>query len=113
MSDYPECEKLKETEAERNIIGDFLEWLLNEKGLDICEFKESYETKNENDEPRTITLNTIRVNRKDREEEEEPGAYMRTGYTRDRCLEEFFNIDMKKVEKERCAMLEACRQGVI
>ena len=107
---YPECDKLAEAKEESQSIGYFLEWLLHDKGYEVCEFKESYEDTvldHHGEYSITVKLATTRDYPDDLIEED--GAYLRVGTRIEDFLAEYFNIDMKKVEEERRAMLEACQ----
>jgi hypothetical protein len=80
MNEYPEHEKLKAVKDRSQAIGEFLEWLQEEKGLSICKWS---------DEEREYLL-----------------AYVST----QALLAEFFKIDRKKLEEEKEGMLEAFRE---
>ena len=110
---YPECEKLAKASEESRSIGYFLEWLLHTKGYEVCEFKESYEDTvldddAERGDDRTITVKLATTRDYPNDILEEEGAYLRVGTKIEDFLAEYFDIDMKKVEDERSAMLEAC-----
>lgn len=38
---YPECEKMKDVQEDSQKIGEFLDWLLNKRGLVICKWEKS------------------------------------------------------------------------
>jgi hypothetical protein len=80
----PECEKLAAIKDEGQVIGEFLEWLEG-KGWFLCEYKDDYCKGN-------MPLPVI--------------------FNKDRLLAEYFYIDLKKVEAERCALLEEIRRNV-
>ena len=113
---YPECEKLAEASKESQSIGHFLEWLLDDKGYEVCEFKEEYEEETADGDPITVNLFTQREWYDDgHDEAADSGTYIRVpnpqkngGSIIEGFLAEYFDIDMKKVEEERRAMLEVC-----
>jgi len=80
---YSECEKMAEVKDKSQVIGEFLEWLQYFKEMTICKLVEG-----------------------EGEMEYSP-IYLNT----EELLAEFFNIDLKKVEKERCQMLAELRKG--
>lgn len=80
----PECDKLLEVKDESQSIGDFLDWLTHEKKIVLCEWREV-----------------------DRDEEEDgfhDGHYP-TYDTIEQLLAKYFEINLKKLEKERRKML--------
>ncbi len=76
MSKYPECEKLSAVTSKSRAIGEFLDWLEGEKQLVLAQWN------NEN------------------------GRLYGSRHNQEALLAEFFDIDLKEVEKERRAMLE-------
>lgn len=108
-TEYPECKKLSATHKERLIVGDFIEWLFNEKGFDLCTFETECTQENASGEEETLELKTVRVRYRGFDDEDD-GAYLLVNKTRDTLLAEHFNIDMKKVEVERRAMLDEQRK---
>jgi len=79
--EYPEHEKVRKVQDKSQIIGEFLYWLNSTKGLSIC-----------------------RLGLHGRREEFLPICYPTTD-----LLGEFFEIDMKKLEKEKLKMLDSLR----
>jgi len=78
-SPCPECDKLMMVQDKSHAIGEFLEWLQAEKGVQLAYYSEDKETR---DELFPLHQST------------------------EELLAEFFDIDLKKVEEERRAMLE-------
>jgi len=83
---YPEHEKLKKVEQISHRIGEFLDWL-GEEDMRICEFLDCVDDE----------------------------GFPMKGYwpVRDGILEllaRYFDIDMKKIESEKQAMLQALRE---
>lgn len=75
---YPEHEKLKEIQPDSQKIGEFLEWLQDEKRLELCHFV---------------------------------GDELVPSYTsKMQLLAEFFEIDQKKIEEEKQAMIDEMRR---
>lgn len=77
MSEYPECEKLKAASPKSQAIGEFLDWLEAEKGVQLARYPE--------DSERLVPFS----------------------FSTERLLAEFFGIDLDKVEDERRAMLSS------
>ncbi len=73
----PECDKLTKVAPESQKIGEFIDWLQNEKKIHLAHWQEG-----------------------DREEL----AYAHESI--EKLLAEFFKIDLDKVEKERTALLK-------
>lgn len=120
MSQYPECDKLAAISKESQSIGEFIEWLQQEKGVRLAhygmkekwcscpgfnvfggdEFKDCPKCKgthfqqNEDGTPVLIKSETLMSYPKNTEG----------------LLAEFFKIDMNKVEEERRAMLKSIRK---
>lgn len=80
----PEHDKLKKVRTESNAIGAFLDWLLHERELEICEMPEKSETYF----PVHLPFGTIET-----------------------LLAEYFNIDLKKIEQEKRAILAELREA--
>lgn len=80
--DTPELEKMKAHQPESQIIGSFLDWLTNEKNREIC----TWDTTRHREEFRPV------------------------GKTIEQTLAEYFDVDLKKVEEERRAVLEYARE---
>lgn len=76
----PECDKLLKVSEKSQSIGQFLDWLENEKEFAICEH---YET---------------------------DGDYIPVSINIERLLAEYFGIDMEKVEKERRKILDSLQK---
>lgn len=82
---YPECEKMAAVKDRSQVIGEFLDWLLNEKEFVIAHY-DPYESDHGGE--------TLVCDQKDIEI----------------WLAEFFNIDLDKIEKERCQILDEIRR---
>jgi hypothetical protein len=76
MSKYPECEKMVAVQDKSQAIGEFIEWLQHYKEYEICHICP------------------------------EEGEYAPIYFSTEELLAEFFEIDLKKVEKERRKMLK-------
>ena len=87
MSKYPECEKLSQVRDKSQVIGEFLDWLVCEKEISLVRF-----TDRDTDDP------------------DDPG-YEFINTSIERLLAEFFEIDLNKVEKEKCTMLGELREA--
>lgn len=75
---YPECTKLSDHAGERRTVTEFLEWL-EAQGLHLCEYSPGSNF----------------------------GTYHRTMKSHDALVMGFLEIDTKKLEEERRAMLDA------
>jgi len=82
MSEYPECEKIKNIQSISQEIGEFLEWLEATKKVSLCQWTDGYTGQ----------------------------GYYSFHYNKEELLAEYFNIDLKKVEEERLAMIEKLRE---
>lgn len=82
MPKTPECDKMKAVKPKSQAIGEFLEWLADEKGYAICE-----NTRGAREDWVPIRFNIEEI------------------------LAEFFEIDLEKVEKERRAILAALAEA--
>jgi hypothetical protein len=87
---YPECEKVRRASSTSQEIGEFLDWLREEKGIALCKWQD-----------------TVRHS-------DEFGDYTPQGYyivteRTEQLLADFFEIDLNKVEEERLAMLKELR----
>lgn len=80
---YTELEKMKIVEEKSHIIGEFLDWLLNTKGILLCKYSGDYY---HNEFPKPLTQ------------------------CEDDLLAEYFSIDLKKAEQEKRAVLEGLRK---
>lgn len=78
---YPECEKIAVIADKSQVIGEFLEWLQEDKHLVICE-------------QCGIRCNNLSP----------------LNFSTEKLLAEFFGINLNKVEKERRQMLNAMRE---
>lgn len=82
MDRYPEHEKLKALDGENQKIGNFIEWL-NEQGYSICEWKEGRGYNG--------------------------GEYHPARSNTSDMLAQYFEIDVKRLEDEKQAMLAELR----
>ena len=80
----PELDKIREIRDKSQSIGEFLDWLLGEKGYHIAEYKKF----DEFDEEQLVTI------------------YL----DREKILAEFYGIDLNKAEEERVKVLNSIRQ---
>ena len=79
MSEYPEHEKLSKVKDKSQVIGEFLEWLQGPKCYTIAFYPEN-----------SNSLFTVRTNT-------------------EKLIAEFFEVDLKKLEEEKIAMLNELR----
>ncbi len=79
---YPECEKMQGVKDKSQAIGEFLEWLNYEKHIILATAGD----------------------------EENSGDLSMIHYSSEELLAEFFEIDLKKVEKEKQQILKEIRQ---
>lgn len=89
---YPEHEKLNKVHKLSNNIGSFLDWLIHQKGVKLY-----------------LSVNKLPTNTHVDE------SYVRIGavpmlYKPNELLAEYFNIDLKKLEEEKQAMLIEIRK---
>ena len=81
----PECEKLSAVAEKSNIIGEFLDWMIENTDYRLCAYYN--------------------------EPERYENGYLSTSHReRENLLAEYFNIDIYLVEQERRALLEWLRQ---
>lgn len=80
-SDYPEHDKMRAVKDHSQTVGDFIEWLMA-NGLSICEYDVDYRQ----------------------------GTYFPTPKSTRQLLADFFEIDLKKVDEEKDAMVEEMRR---
>ena len=80
--EYPECEKMRKVKDQSQVIGEFLDWLHGEKNILFAE---------QRGEPPFDRILPVLFNTEE-------------------LLAEFFNIDLKKVEQEKRAMLDEIRK---
>jgi hypothetical protein len=88
MSAYPEHDKMHEVVGQSQTIGEFLEWLHEEKGVRLGQF------------------HTIDTPWSD-EERFDPFTY-----STEKLLAEFFEIDLQKIGEEKDAMLASLRESL-
>lgn len=79
----PELDKISKVRDKSQAIGSFIDWLFQEKNFHIAEWKKD----DEFDEEQLVTIN-LDINK---------------------ILEEYFEIDGRKAEKERQGILEELR----
>jgi hypothetical protein len=97
---YPECEKMKAVHEKSQTIGEFLEWLQNEKGVLFSE--RHHHDDGCYDDP-------------------EDSDWATCGYTEnslaplniniEKVLAEYYDIDLKKVDAEKDQMLNELRKN--
>lgn len=88
MSEYPEHDKISGLNGSNQTAGEFLDWIREEKGLRLCEWVP------EGDNPY-----------------DDPEHWQSTGQSTLSLLYEFFDIDSAKLEEEKVAMLQQCRDA--
>ena len=87
----PECEKLSAVSEESNQIGAFLDWMFEK--YTVCEWIDERDVYDE----------------ETGEEWDEPAGFYKVHQSIEQWLAEYFEIDLKKVDKERAALLEWLR----
>lgn len=123
----PMLEKMHEVHDKSQAIGEFLDLFLREKGISLCTFREA----GHNGEPPRRWKKGVKKARldgastRDRsprpadelnldaeanpDYEEWPDQYMPIHESVEKMLAEYFEIDLKQVEKERRALLDELR----
>lgn len=84
MSKYPEHEKLKKVKDEKNLIGDFLDWLRSDTDRVIAEYVDVGEFEDERLMVKSESISDI--------------------------LADYYDIDQEKLEQEKQQMLESLRE---
>jgi hypothetical protein len=84
MENYPECEKMSKVKKQSQLVGEFLDWLVNEREIVLSEY---HEGEGRNDEEVLMPI-SVKI---------------------EKLLAEFFEIDLNKVEQERRQMIEEIR----
>ena len=79
MKEYPECEKMQAVQKESQAIGQFLDHMGMQEEVIFCRYST------------------------------ESGEYEPVRKSIEQMLSEYFEIDLVAMEKEKVAMLEACR----
>lgn len=98
---YPEHEKLEKVKEQSQTIGEFLEWMNEEKGIVACRWHEMQtESKDDPDGPSSI-------NPSGKITYTEPARYLPANYNIQMLLAEYFEIDLDVIEQEKRAMLAA------
>ena len=93
---YPECDKMKSVQPRSQLIGEFLEWLNQEKGVTLAKLHEHNADCFNEDGERDCGMCTQ--------------SFYPIRYTIENLLAEFFEIDLEKVEREKRAMLKELRE---
>lgn len=100
----PECDKLQEAQAFSQKIGEFLDWLGQEKGVFLAHEHEWVDEEPTSGsifkEPGDPGYETVKIKRS--------GTFPYS-YQIEKLLAEFFEIDLDKVEEEKRAILEHMR----
>ena len=110
---YPECTKLSKASGVSNKIGEFLDWLIYTKKICLA----SYPVHCVHMGYDSSCMANVRADSDECSspcksyDEEESDRLHTTNITTEKLLAEFFEIDLDKVEKERCQMLEDLRKG--
>lgn len=92
MSEYPEHDKVKALNGHNQTAGEFLDWLTDERGFTLCEWREC----------RHADLkNNI---------EFEASGFFPNNKSTDSLLAEFFKIDQRKMEAENREILSDFRK---
>lgn len=91
---YPECEKLHAVHEESQKIGEFIEWLRYDKGIQLGKY---------------YTVDEL--NEADPGMEYQSGEFIAVYDPINKLLAEYFEIDLDKVEEERRQILEELRKA--
>ena len=110
----PECDKLAKISKQSQTVGEFLEWLQN-KGIVSCMSLDNYKEKLYNDynlgkltaEEHDDLIDDIDAELKYSNKDH---AYIPQPLNTEKILAEFFNIDLKKVEEEKKAIVESLKE---
>ena len=89
MSQYPEHEKLQAVKDKSQAIGEFIEWLQGTKGFRLAKWMKVPDEYAEDEETDALLPQSIDINM---------------------LLAEYFEIDLKQLEKEKQSMLEEMRK---
>lgn len=121
VEQYPECEKLAKVSKLSNGIGEFLNWLREDKDITLFQWND----KDNNGEAKFVDKNgdpTIPSHYSFDETEDSdflnpeyetfPKGYYRVFTPFNQLLAQYFDIDMNKVEKERRQMLDELQKGI-
>jgi hypothetical protein len=92
----PECEKLATVQDQSQAIGEFLEWLQQEKHYEIMETRKFVETFEHMMKPGTYTAEVERT--------------VPIRASTEHLLAEFFGIDLNKVDLEKRALLKSLQE---
>lgn len=114
MSDYPEHEKLSKVQDASQAIGEFLDWLTGEQGVQLCR----WQSHANNGQPRYVGPNHPRsqelnphgikyVDNPDFEERLE-GLYP-DGRPIQELLAEYFGVDLQRLDSEKRVILDRLR----
>jgi len=115
--EYPECERLADVRDESKEIGAFLEWYMSKKNGALYLYKEE----GDNGEPKWLDADSGEPVEYDRTADLNGKIKLNPNYNSwrsdyymdntsiENLLAEYFDIDMKKVEEERQAMLNKLR----
>jgi hypothetical protein len=95
--EHPECDKLKAISEKSQAIGEFLEWLLHEKGFNLTQIHRHTDDCYDNAGEKICEMLD--------------GHYYPAMYHIEDLLAEYYDIDLKKVDKEKDQMLEEFRKN--
>jgi len=94
---YSEHQKLKLIQEKSQTIGEFIEWLQSIKGIRFAELTKET-VKHEDIFGRKLSAET------------EIDVFVQLNINIEQILAEFFDINLDKIEQEKCAMLEEFRR---
>jgi hypothetical protein len=117
---YPEHEKLKGLDGRNEVIGDFIQWLLNERGMILCEWREGEidirvcpDLSCRNGQRMSVTGKDygpcVRCNGRGSVEVELDARLVPNSVGLEDLLADYFKIDMTALEQEKRAMLDELR----
>jgi len=114
---YPEHEKMAAVQSASGAIGEFLEWLQS-RNITLCEYQAQWT----NGQPYKIPYDPAKHQESDRclfdsrnvynpDYESSPEGFYPVRKSIETWLADFLNIDLKKIEEEKRAMLAAMRKA--
>ena len=113
MAEYPEHAKLKLVKDKSQAIGEFLDWISGEKGWHLAYYHTHSDACDEPHKHQSFCGQTVNGDMRCRETDRVCDMGDQTLYSAhygvQKLLGEFFEIDLKKLEAEKEAMLDEIR----
>ena len=118
--EYPEHEKLSEIADKSRAVGEFVDWLREERGITLCEPGQEVDTfrtamrtvqamLDHTHSPQATRIKAVAAVADDEPMLRDAYVQVRTPITR--LLAEYFEIDERKLEQEKRAMLSQIRRA--